>query len=255
MIDAMKDLLAKVPNAQELMAEAARPVERAWQETAYVFNGFDEVTVRYAGQPYHLPFGKVTAIHGKPQHKEIDQLASRDGYTKFQQLPLTGERIAREMIEGRGLTERGLVVLLTSTITKEAETAALELGYDYKMNKIESYKIGRDRAKSGQPGKMRPDKLVYKWMKQYSPDDEIFAQQSRRTDSQTTTADALKMLAENQKTMLEMQAKIARLEQGQTAGPAAEAAPALTPPRRKPLESDEALAKRTAQWKIDNNIE
>lgn len=248
-VEAVKELLSKVPNIQELIQEATKPVERTWAETAYIYNGYGDITIKYAGVTYELKFNEVTPIKGRMNHREVDQFSSKDGSVKFIPTPLPGERIAREMIDGRGLKDRGFLVLTTPTISAEDREECLRKGEDSALQRIESYKIGRDRVKAGQAGKNRPDPRTYGFMKKYAPDDEIFARQNRQTVAQTNMAEALVQLAASNKLVAELQERIIRLESEREAGTV------IQVPRRKPLESDEQYTARVAQWKKEKGLE
>lgn len=246
-LEAVRELLAKIPDLPALVKEASAPPVKILADNVWVYNAFDTITLNHLGIPYTFEQGKATMVKGNPDYWEIDQTKSEGQDIVRQVIPMKGEFIARAMIDERKYDEKGLMVIFTPKPTdvqkSECETKALT----HIRTQIEAFKIHRERARAGTVGyKVVPDPAVYKWMQKYSPDDSMFADNSQNRNSGDRVAEAIALLT--------------KLVTGQLAAPAATApteAPSSVPPnpvemegrpRRKPLERDEDYSKRCAEW-------
>jgi hypothetical protein len=249
-LEHVKELLAKVPNLPQLIDEAKKPEVRTWAQTAWIYNGFDDITLYHMGFPYELKRGQLTKIEGKPDYKEIDQGKSSGQSIVWQVIPLTGEFIAGELIYEHGFHDMGFTVI-TKPVIDDAEKARCdETGKIYKLRRIEEFKVNRDKARAGIQGyKINPDPTVYRWLKEYSPDDTLFAE-TKKTDSNNAIAEAIALLTRlvaGQQTAVPVPA--IDTVAGAPEPPAAETVTVDMPTlKRKPLETDEQLKIRTEKW-------
>ncbi len=246
-IDAVRDLARQVPNLGDLVREATAEKIKPPAEVAYIYNGFDDLNLQYLGRyQFILPRHKVTRIDAKPEHREKNENDSDAKHTEYRLIPLAGESIAREIIENRGLQERGLVVFLDGpNVPKALKEEADEAGKRHILTQIEAFKVGRDKARAGIAGyKIKPDPSVYKWMQEYNPDDELFGEGHRKTDSTDKIAEAISILT--QFVTRPQQWPTVQTVAGEAPAPATETLPL---PRKKPLETDEAYQKRIAEMK------
>ncbi len=247
---AVKELLQKVPNIEQVIQEVKKQPAKPLADVAYVYNGYDDVTLKHLGMyEYHFPYGKVTRVGPLPEHREKNAGESVGREVVFQTIPLKGESIARELIEVRGYAKKGMWVFVNGTgkVPDEIKAQCDSDGERHARTEIERFKVGREKAKAGTPGyRMKPDARIYSWMKRYSPDDELFAEQSRRSDTAQTTARALAQLTEIAKALAE-----------RTTGEVVPEPPkpafdytALEgyPIRRKPLETEEQLMERQLEF-------
>lgn len=194
-MEMVKELLAKMPELPSLIREAQKPPVKSLAETAYIYNGFDDITLCHLGMEYHLPFQKVTAIHGMPDYREVDQFKSNGQEIAWIHIPIKGESIAIELINEHGFNELGFAVILTPEISDEERRKCDQLADAYKRKRIEEFKVHRDKARAGIVGyKINPDPSVYRWMQVYSPDDAMFAEHSRVTHSSQQIAAAIELL-------------------------------------------------------------
>lgn len=244
-LDAVKELLAKFPDLPQVIKQAQTPKLREWADTAYIYNGFDDITLCHLGFEYHLKQGELTAIEGKPDYKEIDQGKSTGQEIIWQNLPMKGEFIAGELIYEHDFHHKGFGVFTTPEITDEQKRELDERGRLTIIKRIEEFKLGRDKAKAGIQGyKINPDPSMYRWMQKYSPDDAMFVE-SKKTDSQSQIAEAIALLT--------------RLVTGQSAAvasaplPAVEADKAIMPPRRRALEKKADYDLRVQKWAEELN--
>jgi hypothetical protein len=168
------------------------------RETAYIYNGFGDITLPYLGAyTYHIPYGEVTRIDAV-EHREVDQSKSFDGNSVYMAIHLPGESIARELIETRKFNQKGCAVFFdgpdVSAALKEKCDAE---GERFILGEIEAFKVNREKAKAGTAGyKIKPDHMVYEWMRKYTPDDEVFASQSEKTSQAAQTASAINKLTD-----------------------------------------------------------
>lgn len=246
MIESVKELLGKIPNLPELIKEAQRQPERPVSDICYVYNGYDDITLKYLGM-YSFTFkrGEVTKINAI-EYREPDQSKSEGKNIVYQNHHLPGESIARELIETRKFGDKGLAVFIEGPeAPKRLKDECDAKGLAYRLRKIEEFKVNREKAKAGTAGfKIRPDVNVARWLQEHSPDDEYFATQHTKTAANTTMADAVSKLTTIVETLVAKDSAKAEEAKG----------PVLTPPKRKPMESPEAHQARVNQWKVDNNI-
>jgi hypothetical protein len=153
------------------------------RETAYIYNGFGDITLPYLGAyTYHIPYGEVTRIDAV-EHREVDQSKSFDGNSVYMAIHLPGESIARELIETRKFNQKGCAVFfdgpdVSAALKEKCDTD----GERFQLGEIEAFKVNREKAKAGTAGfKIKPDERVYEWMQKHTPDDEVFASQSEKT--------------------------------------------------------------------------
>lgn len=253
-LEAVKELLNKIPNLKELIREAEAPKVRTWADTAWIYNGCEDRILTHLGIDYTVKRGELTKISGMPNYREIDQGKSSGEEIVWTPIPLTGEFIACELIYEHGLHEQGMTALTEPMISDSERNRCDEVAKRYKLQRIEQFKVHRDKARAGIIGyKINPDKRVYDWMLEYTPDDAMFAEQSRNRDSTSQIASVLELLT--------------RLVAGQqaTAGstaaltaepPALRFDPANPPdfskrPNKKPLERPDVYAARMSQWDQD----
>lgn len=260
-VEAVKELLAKIPNLKELIKEAEAPKVRTWSDTAWIYNGCEDRILTHLGIDYTIKRGELTKINSLANYKEIDQGKSTGDEVVWTPVPMTGEFIACELIYEHGFHEQGFMVLTEPTISEADRRRCDDLARRYKLQRIEQFKIHRDKARAGIVGyKINPDKRVYDWMLEYTPDDAMFAEQSRNRDSSSQIAAAIEMLT--------------RLVAGQQRAVSPASAPAEEPPAsptvtlpatlpvfsqeyfskrpaRRPLEKPEVYAARMAQWDQD----
>jgi uncharacterized protein YbaA (DUF1428 family) len=171
--------------------------ERA-RETAYIYNGFGDLSLPYLGAyTYDIPYGEVTEIHSV-EHREVDQSKSFDGTSVYMSIHLPGESIARELIETRQFNQKGCAVFFDGPDVSPALKEKCDSeGERFILGEIEAFKINREKAKAGTAGyKIKPDHMVYEWMRKYTPDDEVFASQSHRTSQASQTASAINKLTD-----------------------------------------------------------
>jgi uncharacterized protein YbaA (DUF1428 family) len=171
--------------------------ERA-RETAYIYNGFGDLSLPYLGAyTYDIPYGEVTEIHSV-EHREVDQSKSFDGTSVYMAIHLPGESIARELIETRQFNQKGCAVFFDGPdVSPELKEKCDVEGERFILGEIEAFKINREKAKAGTAGyKIKPDHMVYEWMRKYTPDDEVFASQSHRTSQASQTASAINKLTD-----------------------------------------------------------
>lgn len=194
-MDLVKELLAKMPDLPNLLKEAVKPAVRSLAETAYIYNGFDDITLCHLGIEYHLPFQEVTTIHGMPDYREIDQFLSSGQEIVWKHIPIKGESIAHELIVEHGFHELGFAVIFTPEIDAAEKRKCDDAAEAYKRKRIEEFKVHRDKARAGIVGyKINPDPSIYRWMTVYSPDDAMFAEHSRLTHSSQQIAAAIELL-------------------------------------------------------------
>ncbi len=194
--EVVRELTAKIPNIEELVREAKKAPDTPVADTAYIYNGYDDLTLDYLGRyKYELKRGQVTRIDPLPNHKEINQNDSNGAEVKWRLIPLKGESIAREIIETRGFNERGIFVSTDPRIGQRMKDEADATGRAWILTQIEAFKVGRDKARAGIAGyKLKPDPSVYRWMQQFTPDDELFGEQHRKADQQGQIASAIDLL-------------------------------------------------------------
>ena len=153
------------------------------RETAYIYNGFGDLSLPYLGAyTYEIPYGEVTTI-SSVEHREVDQSKSFDGNSVYMAIHLPGESIARELIETRKFNQKGCAVFFDGPkISDELKQKCDSEGERFILGEIEAFKINREKAKAGTAGyKIKPDHMIYDWMRKYTPDDEVFASQSEKT--------------------------------------------------------------------------
>jgi hypothetical protein len=190
-LDAVKELAEKTLNLSS-------PETPHYRETAYIYNGLGELTLPYLGMyTYQIPFEEVTTINAV-EHREVDQSKSFHGESVFMAIHLPGESIARELIETRKYSQKGCAVFFDGPeVPEELKEKCDHEGERFRLGEIEAFKVNREKAKSGTAGyKIKPDKRVYEWMRIHTPDDEVFASQSRRTSREDQTALAINKLAD-----------------------------------------------------------
>ncbi len=243
-LNELRELTKKFPNLAEQVVEASKPVEKPLSDVAYVYNGYEDVNLLYLGAyRYNLKAGHVTRIDSLPNHREVDTDRTKgSSKLQFMVIPLKGEFIAKEVIERRNFGKRGIVVFTDEggkddpiidgvRIPEKLKADADAAGYQFKLQAIESFIIGRDKAKAGIPGnKMRADGHIFEWMKKFRSDDEMFAERHAKTDSNALMAAAVEKIA-----------AIAEFLKEKTDTPG-------MPPRRKPMEGDESYKARVAEW-------
>lgn len=206
-LDAIKDLLRKIPNLPELIEEARKEPPTVIAETAYIYNGYGcDQTLMHLGIEYPCRANEVTTIYGMPDYKEIDQARSRPDAIEWFNLPMRGETIAHELVTKQEFNKLGFTVftklewneeLQIDTVPVHIKARADELGRMYWTNKIEQFKVNRKKAEAGYAGfKSSPDPNLYQMMKLYSPDDVHFTQASNKridelVDRQLNSGDQL----------------------------------------------------------------
>ena len=268
----IKELLEKVPNFRDMVDEAAKPPVVEVADIAYVYNGYDPLDLQYLGMyQYHFPFQEVTRIEARPNHREVDannsEFLAGVKQLSWKIIPLKGESIARELIENRMFTERGMVVFLDGpTCPRAIKEAANQIGLDFRRKEIERFKVGRDKARARVPGyKLKPDPRVYEWMKVLCPDDPMFGEQHSQTDSNSQISQAINLLTRlvSQKEAVSAPVIIQAGEgipigSSSTESVTIETSGALKPPplpgepqKRKPLETDAQFEARREAWVKD----
>lgn len=236
-----------------MIKEAQKPAVREWSDTAWIYNGFDDIELYHVGRPYLLKQGELTKIEGRPEYREIDQTKSSGSEIVWQNLPMKGEFIAGELIYEHGFHQMGFTVLTTDKISNEEKRRCDDTGKQYKLKRIEEFKVHRDKARAGIVGyKINPDPTVYRWMQQYAPDDAMFAEQATRTDSSKSVAEAISLLTRlmiangiGNSTNMAVTANPAPVPEPQTV----EAPHPGGMPRRKPLETNESFRARMEVYK------
>jgi hypothetical protein len=193
------------------VTEATRPVEKPVAATAYIYNAYDTLRLQYLGQyVYEIPQGRVTRIDSLPEHREIDQHRSVGKNVEWHIIPLKGERIARELIELRGYSKKGVVVFTGNEdipgkvvlidgvdVPEKLVADATAAAESYMLHAIESFVVKREKAKAGISGfPMRPDAHIYNWMRKFRADDEMFAERHAKTDSNALLAAAVEKMAQ-----------------------------------------------------------
>ena len=222
--ETLRELAAKV-DIRAAVNEALNPAPVPLADVAYIYNGYDDLELLHCGQyVYKLPYQQVTKVDSKLDHKEVDPGNSLPGNVAYKLYPMKGESIAREIIENRGFQDRGVFVFTDMKELPKIKEAADEIGTRFKQTEIERFKVGRDKARAGQGGyKLKPDPNIYRWMKQYNPDDEMFGDGSKKSEAASASAASFDKIAN----ILE------RLTESSFSGV-----------KRKPLESDEDYAAR-----------
>lgn len=215
-IEAIRALIAKIPNLKHLIEEAEKPKETVVAETAYIYNGYGvDVVLMHVGIEYPCKAYEITTIYGMPDYKEIDPQRSRPDAIEWFHLPMKGEFIAHELVNKQDFDKRGMAVFTTmewdedaqaDVVPRHVKDAADERGHRYWTSRIEEFKVNRKKAESGIAGyKINPDENLYTKMKELSPDDVHFAQGSQKRIDQLIAgsiedrgqlADAIRMLAE-----------------------------------------------------------
>ncbi len=243
-LEELRELTKKFPTLAEQVVEATKPVEKPLADVVYVYNGYADLNLLYLGAyRFNLKAGHVTRIESLPNHREVDTDRTK-GSSKLQYmvLPLKGESIATEVIDKRNYSKRGVMVFLEEgskedplidgvRVPAQLKAEADSRGEAFKLQAIEAFIVGRDKAKAGIAGnKMRPDAHIYEWMKQFRSDDEMFAERHAKTDSNALMAAAGDKIA-----------AIAEFLKEKTDTPG-------MPPRRKPMEADESYKARVAEW-------
>lgn len=251
-LQAVRELLEKMPTLPALIAEVQKPVVRTWAETAWIWNAFDDVTLYHVGMAYELKCNQLTKIPALNDYREIDQAKSTGSDVVWTTIQMSGEFIAGELIYEHGLHDRGFMVLTEPHIPAEQKTRCEETAKQFKLTRIEEFKVHRDKARAGIVGyKINPDPSIYRWMQVYSPDDPMFAEQHRKSDTNSQLASAIELLT--------------RLVSGQQQGtvtaantpppePSAAETGAEGRPRRKPFESTLDYNKRVDQWKAEQAL-
>lgn len=236
-LDQVKELLKRVPNLKQMVEEAEKPREHKIAETAYIYNAYGDLDLQYLGvYMFHLPVGEATRIDAK-EHREVDHGKSVDGNMVWTNIHLPGESIAREIIESqsRGYNKKGCEVFLGGPdVPKAVRERCEESARRHILAEIAQFKVNREKAKAGTPGyKIKPDGRVYSWMERYSPDDEVFAEQSQKTEQAKQTATAIERLTDI----------VAELASDKKR--ASTVKPDGSRPRRNPMETPEAYRERT----------
>lgn len=258
-IEELKDVLKAagldISQLKGAIAEAEKPVIRTIADTAWIYNGYADITLHHVGIPYFLKAGEVTRIDGLPDYQEVDQNTSSGKDLNYRPMPLKGEYIAREMIDNRKFGDYGFVVFTDGPeIKPEVKAAADERAIQHKKQAIEQFKIGREKAKSGTAGyKINPDPQIYQWMKQYSPDDPMFAEQSTKTEANNEIARAIAMMAQLLGAQQQPKTEAVTVN---TATPVVSESQSTEEsksekPKRKPFESKEDYAKRLAEMEAE----
>jgi len=267
LIDIVKDLVKRVPDFEGLVRQAKTPPVTQVADTAYIYNAFYEMTLHHLGIPYLLKVNTLTKISAMPDYREIDQTASSGtDQIVWRNIPLKGEFIAREMIDLRGFDQIGFLVLTVPKITMEQKLACEEAAKKHIFSRIEAYKTGREHRRAGTHGyKIIPDPMVYHFMKKYTPDDPMFAEQSAKTDNQSQIANAISLLtqlvAQNRQAAEAVTVASPSISEPQVTTVAMEPpepkAEIVVPPlkmelpRRRPLETTDAYNARIEQWKAE----
>lgn len=190
-LEAIKDLLSRIPNLKQLIEEAEKPPVVEIAETAYIYNGYGiDVTLTHLGLDYKVPAGEYLQINGMPEYKEIDPQRSRPGAIEWFNIPLKGEFIAHELVNKHGFDTHGMAVFTeterdretgTEGVPRDVKDRADQAGRLYWIQRIEEFKVNRSKAQAGIAGyKINPDPNLYKMMSQYSPDDVHFVQASKQ---------------------------------------------------------------------------
>ena len=264
-VNAVKELIDKVPTIEEVIREQKKAPSRPYADTAYVYNGFGDITLQFAGQYfYELPFGKVTKIGPLPEHKERNDFESRGSEVIYTTIPLKGESIAREIIETRGYAKKGMGVFINGTgiVPAELKKECDSTGDRFARTEVERFKVGREKAKAGTAGyAMVPSTRIYDWMRKFTPDDEIFAEQSKKTDVAAVTAHAIDRIGAVLELLLKQGVQPGTIvEAAQEAATAIEETAKLPDPlpegyplRRKPLETDAQLVVRQSEFMAKYN--
>jgi hypothetical protein len=172
--------------------------EESKHETAYIYNGYSKITLPYLGAyTYEIPYREVTTIRSV-EHKEVDQSKSFDGNSVYVAMHLPGESIARELIETRKFNQKGCAVFFDGPDVPSALKDKCDSeGLRHALGEIQAFKVNREKAKAGTAGfKIKPDRMILEWMEIHTPDDEVFASQSQKTDSAAQTAFALQQMSE-----------------------------------------------------------
>lgn len=241
---AIKELIAKVPNIEEEIRRVKNAAGiRQLADIAWVYNGTGELSLQYLGQyKYDFPFGKVTRIETLGDHKEVNEQRSVGHELVYDSHPIKGEWIARELIDNRGWGTKGFGIFFNTTgkVPEELKSQCDAAGERFIRTEIEKFKTNREKAKSGAPGfKIKPDATMYGWMKRYSPDDEVFADQSNRTQAASVTASSLEKLTQIVSALVEDRLRT-------NPSPAAPAEPEVVP---EPETEEQKLARRQAELK------
>jgi hypothetical protein len=253
-LDSIKELIAKVPNLEQVVAQARQQAAvKPVADVAYVYNGFGDIRLEYLGRyHYDFEFGKVTKIETIHEHMEVNAERSTGRELVYDVMPLKGENIARELIEGRGYGRKGMAIFFNNTgiPPRELKEKADAEGEQCARTSIENFKTARDKARSGIAGfKMKPDARIYNWMKKYSPDDDMFAEQHRKSNASELTAASLDTLTKLMGVVLQRQADAAASVPPPVEAPVVEEPkPEGYPKMRKPLEKAEQLAARQAKF-------
>jgi len=245
-IEAIEDLVGKVPDIEQQIAQVRqKQAVKPAADIAWVYNGYGDVTFDYLGQyKFHFPFGEVTKVSTLHDHREIVASESIGQEIVFRSHPIKGEWIARELIETRQFSDKGMAVFFNKdgVVPADLKQKCDEEGYRFAMSEIERYKISREKAKAGVPGYgAKPSLRVYTLLQKYAPDDEVFAEQSRKTDTAKTMADAIAQLTKY----------VTLSEERNNADLLSAKFPPGYPVRRNALESPEGLQKRQAEFLLE----
>lgn len=257
-LDLVRDMLKQIPALPDLLKQAQAPPVTVVADTAYIYNAFYDITLTHLGIDYFLKKGEITKIDGKPDYKEIDQHSSAGSDIVWRNIPLKGEFIAREMVDLHGIDKWGLQVLTEPKIGVNLKREVDERAKAHIFKKIEEYKMGRERSRNGAKGyKTIPDAMVYHFMREYTPDDPIFAEQHQKSDVAADMANAVKLLTQLwAKQQMAPPAPAAEQPQAVTANPIAPTLPQIVDsgfvaPRRRPLEPPEDYARRVEEARVE----
>jgi hypothetical protein len=228
-------------------------------KTAFIYNGLEDMDLKYAGRQFHIPYKEITKIDVF-QWREVDEMnGARILYS------LEGEAVAKELVEKHDWDEAGLAVFIEKqTMTDKdgvehvvgldkAEIEALKercdrLGRQYKLNKIETFRKEREMGRAGIHGhRIHPTEKEIRWMKELDISDELFNPSNAAADSEQKmkeiVAAATKPFADMLERLIAAQEKPE--PKGGHSGP--------TGPRRRSvngkLESIESWNKRVEEWK------
>lgn len=243
------------------------PAGTQLSKVAYIYNGLEDMELKYAGRIFPIKFGEETKIDTF-QWREVDEMsASRILYS------LEGEAVARELVEKHDWDQAGIEVFIKKQTQFDQDGKAFEVGLDaaqieelkkrcnekgrlYKLAKIDDFRKERELGRAGQHGhRIHPSAKEIRWLKELDIEDDIFnptdTAKDRRAEMQeiagAAAAGAVKpiadMLAQLMKQMMDdKQAENNRLHSH----------PGPMGPRRRSingkLEPLEVYEKRRAEW-------
>lgn len=171
------------------------PEGSALQKTAWVYNGLEEIELKYAGRVWKFPFDTVTEV-GVFQWKEYDEMSGNKIIYS-----LEGEAVARELVEKHDWDKAGLMVFLKKQTVTDPDGTVREIGLDeaqiermketcqemgrrYRLAKIEDFRKGREMARAGRAGyRLHPSDKEIRWMKELNITDDLF--NPSNTEAQT----------------------------------------------------------------------